>query len=170
MKREEVFRLISEERDYQNAQGKPDQRGLGEWLKSIQYYHDMARAADYLEVAMEEVRKIAALAVAALEQYGCEPRSESLYYPEHSEVELEKPEVESEDLDWAYSIGVYLHNNREDIEQRAREVDSLCIALLRGVNGLPHMLPLTIVEMAMIYALRRGDQWPPPYLGGDSDE
>lgn len=74
MERSEVYRLIDGERAYQQAQGKPDERPVTGWLESIKYYLDNARSADYVEDVTEELRKVAALAVAALEQYGCQPR------------------------------------------------------------------------------------------------
>lgn len=74
MERSKVYEAIDSERAYQQAEGKPDQRDMTAWLESIKYYLDNARSADYLEDVAEELRKVGALVVAALEQYGCEPR------------------------------------------------------------------------------------------------
>lgn len=81
MERSEVYKLIDGERAYQQAQGKPDNRPLYEWVGSIHYYTHDATQYTHVEsdrdetIALHELRKIAALAVAALEQYGCEPRT-----------------------------------------------------------------------------------------------
>lgn len=77
MKRGEVYRMIDGERAYQQAQGKPDERYLPDWLDSVSYYLDkahIAREASDKPETLAHIRKIAALAVAALEQYGCPPR------------------------------------------------------------------------------------------------
>lgn len=77
MQRNEVYRAIDSERAYQQAQGKPDEQPISEWTGWIMHYRtkafDAYWAGDH-QAALHEIRKIAALAVAALEQYGCEPR------------------------------------------------------------------------------------------------
>lgn len=77
MERNEVYRLIDGERAYQQAQGKPDKRTTGEWLDSIDYYMNAAwlqGEEDNEAERLASIRKVAALAVACLEQYGCSPR------------------------------------------------------------------------------------------------
>jgi hypothetical protein len=81
MDRNEVYRLIDGERDYQEAQyGTLEQqkRSLYDWIGSIRHYNNKALHADIKGKGdtgtLHALRKVAALAVAALEQYGCEPR------------------------------------------------------------------------------------------------
>ncbi len=73
MNRSEVYRAINSERAYQQAQGLPDERTKLEWMRSINHYCNMAWS-DTHAMFPEHVRKIAALAVAALEQHDCTPR------------------------------------------------------------------------------------------------
>lgn len=78
MERPEVYRLIDGEREYQQARGLPDERLLWEWSDSIYDYGcDLQTGIINRDEAksLHALRKIAALAVAALEQYGCEPRA-----------------------------------------------------------------------------------------------
>lgn len=76
MDRSEVYRLIDGERAYQQARGLPDERPRTEWLASIDYYHNRAwhEISRDANACLENIRKVAALAVACLEQYGCQPR------------------------------------------------------------------------------------------------
>lgn len=73
MNRSEVYRAIDSERAYQQAQGLPDERTKLEWMQSINHYCNMAWSDTHAKFP-EHVRKIAALAVAALEQHDCTPR------------------------------------------------------------------------------------------------
>lgn len=82
MERSEVYRRIDGERAYQQAQGLPDERTIDEWLSSINHYWCNAYASGDNPrqrikdnaFGLDDIRKVAALAVAALEQYGCPPR------------------------------------------------------------------------------------------------
>ena len=74
MNRSEVYRMIDGERAYQQAHGLSDAHTPFEWLNSIEYYSEKAWKNTHTEPMMEQMRKLAALAVAALEQYGCPPR------------------------------------------------------------------------------------------------
>lgn len=75
-KRQQVYRAIDSERAYQQAQGKEDFRSAHDWNLSIEYYLGKAicEPQDHGEWA-DEIRKIAALCVAALEQYGANERT-----------------------------------------------------------------------------------------------
>lgn len=75
MERSKVYELIDGERAYQQAQGHPDNAAKPiRWLDAIQYYTDKAWSNTHEDEVMSNIRKIAALAVAAMEQYGCPPR------------------------------------------------------------------------------------------------
>lgn len=85
MQRSKVYQMIDGERAYQQAQGKPDERKEHDWLKSIDYYREKAWR-DAHKNFPEHIRKIAALAVAALEQYGCEPREGYAPQPDSAKI------------------------------------------------------------------------------------
>ena len=102
MKREEVYEIIDGERNYQDEQwgeqtAVDGMRKPGEWLSYIYFYWSRANDANtkwvlYSDVqdqlrnpssfseldsnneAMESIRKIATLCVAAMEQHGCPER------------------------------------------------------------------------------------------------
>lgn len=86
MERNDVYRLIDGERDYQEwrwntnlrEDGIPDeQKAPAEWLNYIKYHLERAEITNYeLSKAdtMEEIRKIAALAVRAMEIHGAPER------------------------------------------------------------------------------------------------
>jgi hypothetical protein len=90
MKREEVYKLIDGERDYQESRwdnhaekrsGKPDildeNKSLAEWLIYLEFHLNEAKHAVYAlesKKAKEAIRKIAALAVVCMEYNDCPPR------------------------------------------------------------------------------------------------
>jgi D-aminopeptidase len=90
MKREDVYKLIDGERDYQDSRwndssetrsGKPDildkDKSLAEWLNYIEFHLGEAKHAVYAlepKKVRESIRKIAALAVVCMEYYDCPPR------------------------------------------------------------------------------------------------
>lgn len=73
MKREDVYKLIDAEREYQNNQSRPKsdaETTAGEWVIYIQHQLHLAHENIYHlreQDAMENIRKIAGLAVAAME-------------------------------------------------------------------------------------------------------
>ena len=86
MTREEVYKVIDSERNYQNKMSNdanvhyiiPDMH-VGDILSAIQYNLDKARTAWYIgstphEETMIYLRKIAALCVQSMEKNGCEER------------------------------------------------------------------------------------------------
>lgn len=78
MERSKVYQMIDGEREYQDAKwGTVEQNPhtVTDWLFIINHYWCKATDAHMgKQERLREIRKIAALAVAALEQYGCEPR------------------------------------------------------------------------------------------------
>jgi hypothetical protein len=87
MKREEVYKLVDGERDYQEKKWNSatttsgGQHSACEWLTYIQDYlteaiHDVSRNPDpaATTMAMENIRKITAMGVAAMEQIETQPR------------------------------------------------------------------------------------------------
>ena len=81
MERTEVYKIIDGERDYQETRwdnSYPDeQKPPAEWLNYIKYHLERAEITNYelsKSDTMEEIRKIAALAVRAMEIHGCAPR------------------------------------------------------------------------------------------------
>lgn len=85
MEREHVYKRIDGERDYQDIVGKSGQRGdtpdeekpVSEWVNYIEYHLSKAKDKVYhlrKEDALEELRKVAALAVRAMEIHGCPER------------------------------------------------------------------------------------------------
>jgi len=90
MKRKNVYKLIDGERDYQDSRwnndeekrsGKSDildkDKSLAEWLNYIEFHLNEAKHSVYAlesKQVKESVRKIAALAVACLENNDCPPR------------------------------------------------------------------------------------------------
>lgn len=81
MNRSEVYHLIDGERDYQISRWKTLERHheIGTWLAFMQHYLTRAIAditkANHRE-AMCNIRKIAALAVVAMEDHGAPERHE----------------------------------------------------------------------------------------------
>ena len=83
MKQRDVFRLISEERDYQDSLGSDrtdgHQHSVGEELVLLEVY--LRRAFDAWadnpgdQQALDQVRKIAAIAVRCMENHGGRPVS-----------------------------------------------------------------------------------------------
>lgn len=76
--RVEVYRALDSERNYQDQRwGDRGVLPVGEWVDYIRRYHEAAAAAvtaeDY-EAAMDNVRKIAGLAVVCMEQHGAPMR------------------------------------------------------------------------------------------------
>lgn len=79
MKREEVYKLIDGERDYQQDMGKSDQHFIEDWFAIIDEYLVNATnfAQDGFPAEAEEcLLKVAALCVAALEEHGRTPRTQ----------------------------------------------------------------------------------------------
>lgn len=90
MKRNNVYKLIDSERDYQDSRwdnnsetrsGKNDildrDKSIAEWLNYIEFHLTEAKHSVYAlesKQAKESVRKIAALAVACLENNECPSR------------------------------------------------------------------------------------------------
>lgn len=78
MQRSEIYRMIDGEREYQDGKWgtiTENPHTINEWLFIINHYWAKATEAWRDDnKKLEDLRKIAALAIAALEQYGCEPR------------------------------------------------------------------------------------------------
>jgi hypothetical protein len=86
MKRTEVYRRINQERAYQqkrwvDGKGEGDtsdeEKSIPEWVAYIEHHLDEAKLNLYhlhRDAALDSIRKIAALAVAALEVHGCPER------------------------------------------------------------------------------------------------
>ncbi len=86
MERKEVYKRIDDERDYQDMRWNnnlrsdeiPDEdKPVAEWLNYIEYHLDKAKNANYQlnkEESLAELRKVAALAVRAMEIHGCPER------------------------------------------------------------------------------------------------
>ena len=87
MKRNEVYKKVDVERDYQDlkwgtkrfADGAPDEeKDIAEWVNYIEYHVSAAKNEIYnlnSEEALGHVRKITALAVRTLEIHGCPDRT-----------------------------------------------------------------------------------------------
>lgn len=83
MKRQDVYKLIDGERDYQDH--LPSQRTdhrqhtVGEYLVMLHYYLEEADAAWTMNAgdseALDVIRKIAGIAVHCMEDHGAPPRS-----------------------------------------------------------------------------------------------
>ena len=92
MERKEIYSRIDGERDYQDANwgsrrqadGTPDEeKPVAEWINYIEYHLSKAKERVYrldTEGATAEVRKVAALAVRAMEIHGCPERVVVLDY------------------------------------------------------------------------------------------
>lgn len=86
MERTDVYKLIDGERDYQDWRWDDGQRGdrvpdeekqPAEWLNYIKYHLEQAEVSNYMlnkEETMAHVRKIAGLAVRAMEIHGAPER------------------------------------------------------------------------------------------------
>ena len=85
MERKDVYKRIDAERKYQDIVGESGQRGdtpdeekpVSEWLNYIEYHLSKAKDKVYhlrKDDALEELRKVAALAVRAMEIHGCPER------------------------------------------------------------------------------------------------
>jgi hypothetical protein len=79
MDRKDVYALIDGERDYQNTKWNDDyddsQWAVGDWLTFIERYIFEARdVTGHPELMMDSIRKIGALAVAAMEYNDTNPR------------------------------------------------------------------------------------------------
>lgn len=85
MERTEIYKRIDAERKYQDIVGESGQRGdtpdeekpVSEWVNYIEYHLSKAKDKVYhlrKEDALEELRKVAALAVRAMEIHGCPER------------------------------------------------------------------------------------------------
>ena len=86
MERKEIYNRIDGERDYQDASwghrrtldGTPDEeKPVAEWINYIEYHVSKAKEKVYhldTEGATAELRKVAALAVRAMEIHGCPER------------------------------------------------------------------------------------------------
>jgi hypothetical protein len=86
MEREHVYKRIDAERKYQDLRWNSGQRAgdtpdeekpVAEWLNYIEYHLSKAKDCNYhlnKEDALEELRKVAALAVRAMEIHGCPER------------------------------------------------------------------------------------------------
>jgi len=83
LNRKEVYDIINEERDYQDNKwggGDHDEtRSVSDWLIYMRIYLTKAENALYessVEDAMDAVRKITAMGVAAMESKGCPKRKD----------------------------------------------------------------------------------------------
>ena len=88
MERSEVYRCIDTERDYQDWKWNsvlkgikynvPDEeKSISEWINYIEYHINMCKISIYSldkKNALDDVRKIATLAVRCLEVHGCSER------------------------------------------------------------------------------------------------
>ena len=85
MERKDVYKRIDGERNYQDIVGESGQRGdspdeekpVSEWVNYIEYHLSKAKDKVYhlrKDDALEELRKVAALAVRAMEIHGCPER------------------------------------------------------------------------------------------------
>lgn len=86
MERNEVYRILDSERDYQDQKwtehnelnGIPDSgKSISEWLGFIEYHINKMKACIYSadqQEALAEMRKITALGVKTLEELGCSER------------------------------------------------------------------------------------------------
>ena len=84
--RETIFKKIDEERAYQDLKWSTGQRSdqvpdkdksVAEWLNYIEYHLDIAKKNVYQldkTAALDEIRKVTALAVACMEIHGCPER------------------------------------------------------------------------------------------------
>lgn len=72
MDRIDVYRIIDGERSYQKANGRAEHRTIGEWLDTLYTY--MTQSYQTPEGRLHVLRKIAAVAVAMLEDHDCPPR------------------------------------------------------------------------------------------------
>lgn len=100
MKRIEIYKRIDDERDYQDAKwghrrtldDTPDEENpIAEWINYIEYHVSKAKNCVYhldTEGATVELRKVAALAVRAMEIHGC-PEREGIFNP--ATLQVEKP-------------------------------------------------------------------------------
>jgi hypothetical protein len=91
MEREHVYKRIDAERKYQDLRWNSGQRAgdipdeekpVAEWVNYIEYHLSKAKDCNYhlnKMAALEELRKVAALAVRAMEIHGCPER----IMPEH---------------------------------------------------------------------------------------
>jgi len=81
MKREDVYKLIDSERDYQESrwQASDDKEtSVAEWLIYIEHHVEQAKSAIYnihKDEALEHIRKLTALGVACMEHNETKPRS-----------------------------------------------------------------------------------------------
>jgi len=92
MERKEIYNRIDGERDYQDStwsvrrrlDGTPDEeKPVAEWVNYIEYHVSKAKERIYhldTEGATHELRKVAALAVRAMEIHGCPERVVKLDY------------------------------------------------------------------------------------------
>jgi hypothetical protein len=92
MERQDVYKRINAERDYQDmrwntnlrADDVPDEeKPVSEWLNYIEYHLSKAKNENYhhnKKAALAEVRKVAALAVRCLEIHGCPERITVISY------------------------------------------------------------------------------------------
>lgn len=92
MERKEIYNRIDGERDYQDASwghrrtldGTPDEeKPVAEWVNYIEYHVSKAKERIYhldTEGATAELRKVAALAVRAMEIHGCPERKKDVVW------------------------------------------------------------------------------------------
>ena len=86
MERNDVYKMIDGERNHQDTRWHgeiPDsEKSVAEWLTYIEIHLNKAKTSVYnldkIE-ALNELRKIAALSVCALEVHGCPPREYKTY-------------------------------------------------------------------------------------------
>lgn len=83
MERQEIYKRIDAERDYQDMVWKSDvdvKKPVSEWILYIEYHLNKAKNFNYhedKENALAELRKIAALAIRGMEIHGCPERKEN---------------------------------------------------------------------------------------------
>lgn len=78
MKRSEVYKLIDGERDYQDAKWgavEENPHTAQRWVRiALEEIYEANQARTDSE-KMDELRQVAAVCIAALEQHGCQPRN-----------------------------------------------------------------------------------------------
>ena len=82
LSRKKVYKLVNEERDYQNDKWHITDQSeykVSDWLTMIKKYLNDAENATFnvnKDEAMNAIKKITSLGVAAMEQMGCKTRKE----------------------------------------------------------------------------------------------
>lgn len=86
MERQEVYKCIDGERDYQDATWSPrrlalgipdEEKSIAEWINYMEFHLQKAKESVYYlknEEALAEIRKVTALGVRTMEIHGCPER------------------------------------------------------------------------------------------------